>query len=150
MQPLCLLNVRELAPTLRGARHLLPLLPALPSAVVSFTHRPCCNSTLHNLSLKIRVLSGVQNPASYLLYIMKKHKPGVAEPKVGITPTGMFVPSWALTPLSTDSAYQEAAWFKIWRHLKSLSCSTRSKQLTLKWKCDTGNPSASSGQGGRH
>lgn len=51
-QPLSLLNVRELAPTLRGARHLLPLLPALPSAVASLTHRPCCNSTLHKLSCK--------------------------------------------------------------------------------------------------
>lgn len=51
-QPLSLLNVRELAPTLWGARHLLPLLPALPSAVASLTHRPWCNSTLHKLSHK--------------------------------------------------------------------------------------------------
>lgn len=51
-EPLSLLNVRELAPTLRGARHLLPLLPALPSAVASLTHRPWCNSTLHKLSCK--------------------------------------------------------------------------------------------------
>lgn len=48
-QPLSLLNVRELAPTLWGARHLLPL-PAFPSAVASLTHRLWCNSTLHKLS----------------------------------------------------------------------------------------------------